>query len=124
MPQAKPKIASPRLYTHSQLLELRRQMLRLARSLPRTQSGIAAGRLPHRYEAFSETRLGLRIIPLKARSKPSSVPLARHQLQQYGRRTLTGLKRGIEAGEAKFIVDSETTAALRATELAPTTIGR
>jgi hypothetical protein len=53
------------------------------------------------------------------------VPLARHQLQQYGRRTLTGLKRGIEAGEAKFIVDSETTAALRATEPAqPPSVGK
>jgi hypothetical protein len=34
MPLTDRKIASPRLYTHSQLLELRRQMLRFARSLP------------------------------------------------------------------------------------------
>jgi hypothetical protein len=34
MPQGNLKIASPRLYTHSQLLELRRQMLRFARSIP------------------------------------------------------------------------------------------
>jgi len=34
MPHTNRKIASPRLYTHSQLLELRRQMLRFARSFP------------------------------------------------------------------------------------------
>jgi hypothetical protein len=35
MPQSNRKIASPRLYTIPELIELRRQMLRYARSLPR-----------------------------------------------------------------------------------------
>jgi hypothetical protein len=35
MPQTNRKIASQRHYTMSELLELRRQMLRFARSLPR-----------------------------------------------------------------------------------------
>jgi hypothetical protein len=35
MPQAERRIASPRLYTIPELIALRRQMLRFARSLPR-----------------------------------------------------------------------------------------
>jgi hypothetical protein len=34
MPQANRKIASPRLYTMPELIEMRRQVLRFARSIP------------------------------------------------------------------------------------------
>jgi hypothetical protein len=48
MPQSNRKIASPRLYTVPQLIELRRQMLRFARSLPpgSARKTVAKQRLP------------------------------------------------------------------------------
>jgi len=58
MPQANRRNPSPRLYTMPELIEMRRQVLRFARSLPPGQSGIIVGRLPHRCEACLETRTG------------------------------------------------------------------
>jgi hypothetical protein len=63
MPPINRKIASRRLYAMSELLKLRRRMLRFARSLPPGSERNDYAKLPTRCAGFLETRSGSPLIP-------------------------------------------------------------